>query len=238
MGSKAQPSENKLSSWWDRYGVMLEHRLHNAGINTSITFPVICQDLELPANARYQRDTIWLGTIQRDYHTLGDTLSLIYHEYLHKVWEVENRYPVITDNHGSPVQWITDTFYTYKPLMIQVERDVENLERYYRREYPHWDQEALAATIKPLRDLLAKAREIPFRYAPSNLALEEIAAYRAQLEGVEKGLYDLSDEAVRTIRVRLHQLENTYEMRVHYERSNELRPDGKKRKSQRSTSSK
>ncbi len=227
LGMQGELSGQSVNKQLEKYRSILADRLEVLS-HTDIDIPVIIYQPQLPANARYHNDTIWLGTVQRDYHTLGDTLSIIYHEYLHKTYRGLSMFPVRNDEEGNPVQWETHTFYRYNPLDVQVNRDVENLRRYYRKTYPTWSEEQIAQQLVPLKVLLTESREIPFRYAPSNLALEEIKAYEEQLDGENQGLYKLSTEARNSILIRLHQLRQTYQLRIEYEDKHDIGRDGTK----------
>ena len=188
--------------------------------------PPVYVDTSLPSNARFVRDTIFIGPLQRDFHTFGDTLSLIYHEYLHKVFWEEQRYPFITAANGKPIQWNTGTFYTYTPHPGQTARDLENLRFYYARVEPDLAGEALDKRLQQMKKVLQQPQELPFVYAPSNLALEELHAYKGQLEGEQMGLYQLSETARNSIKFRIFQLGQTYNLRKAYEQQEGLGPDG------------
>ena len=177
------------------------------------TFPVVQYHLSLGANSRFERDTIWLGQVQADFHTFEDSLSLIYHEYHHFL--LKDSFPVGLDNAGVPLQWVTDIFFLYTPCPEEIERDLHSISQ-------SLDSIAYAA----LKHTLEKPRSQLFRYAPSNLSREELAAYRAQLSGESLGLYVLSREARRAIHIRLYQLEGSTIRRQAYEKENGLGADG------------
>ena len=192
----------------------------------SIVLPPVFIDPELPSNARFIRDTIFLGPLQRDFHTFGDSLSIIYHEYLHKVFWEEQRFPIHVDASGQPIQIKTGTFYTYIPPPEQTDRDLENLRFYYSRVEPELVGEALEKRLNEMRKILSQPQQLPFVYAPSNLTLEEIEAYQGQLKGESLGLYTLSETAKKSIQFRIYQLEQTYELRRAYEEENGLGKNG------------
>ncbi len=194
----------------------------------SIVLPPVFIDPELPSNARFIRDTIFLGPLQRDFHTFGDTLSILYHEYLHNVFWQEQRFPFQFDSTGQPIQIKTGTFYTYTPPPEQTERDLENLRFYYSRVEPELVGTALEQRLQDMGKILSQPQQLPFVYAPSNLTLEEIEAYQGQLKGESMGLYTLSETAKKSIQFRIYQLEQTYDLRRSYEETNALGPDGKK----------
>ncbi|MEM6628048.1 MAG: hypothetical protein AAF694_00170 [Bacteroidota bacterium] len=203
----------------------LEQRLSRLE-RKKIVLPQVFINPNLSTNARFENHTIYLGPLQRDFHTVGDTLSLIYHEYLHKVFWEAQRFPFQFDSTGTPVQWDTGTFYTYIPPKAQTDRDLENLRFYYQREEPELMGAALEARLEKMKQVLSQPQQIPFVYAPSNLTLEEIEAYKGQLQGEKLGLYSLSPTAKKSIEFRLYQLKQTYELRRAYEEENGLGRDG------------
>lgn len=183
-------------------------------------FPVVCADSSLKANARYAHDTIWIGQVQPDFHTEGDTLSLLYHEYIHH--RLAGKYPVATDSGGLPVQWVTDVSYSYQPSDLEVNRELEQ-----SRDFLAFLPDSIRAPQEArLREDLSRPRTRYLRYAPSNLAREELEAYSEQLGGEKNGWYELSPEAEIAIRIRIDQLTITLEQRVLYEKVMGLGPDG------------
>ena len=198
--------------------------------HTEIHLPEVFINPNLPSNGRFENHKIYLGPLQRDFHTFGDTLSIIYHEYLHKVFWEQQRFPFQVDSTGSPVQWDTGTFYTYVPPKEQTQRDLENLRFYYARKEPELVGAALESRLKQMEGVLSQPQELPFTYAPSNLTLEEIEAYKGQLEGEKRGLYTISPSGKKSIGFRLYQLQQTYELRRAYEKKHGLGRDGGKAK--------
>ena len=205
----------------------LESRIERLTSHTT-DFPPVVVDHSLPSNARFIRDSIFLGALQRDFHSFGDTLSILYHEYLHKVFWEAQRFPFQFDSQGQPLRIETGTFYTYIPPPDQTERDLENLRFYYSRVEPELVGEALEQRLVKMRSVLSQPQQLPFVYAPSNLTLEEIEAYQGQLEGEKLGLYTLSETAKKSIQFRIYQLEQTYRLRRAYEKDHGLGKDGKK----------
>lgn len=205
----------------------LESRMDRLTSHTS-EFPPVVVDHTLPSNARFIRDSIFLGALQRDFHSFGDTLSILYHEYLHKVFWEAQRFPFQFDSQGQPLRIETGTFYTYTPPPEQTDRDLENLRFYYSRVEPELVGEALEQRLVKMRSVLSQPQQLPFVYAPSNLTLEEIEAYTGQLEGEELGLYTLSETAKKSIQFRIYQLKQTYELRRQYEENNGLDMRGNK----------
>ncbi len=183
-------------------------------------FPPVQVAPHLAANARFQHDTIFLGQIQADFHTLDDTLSLLYHEYQHYL--MKGRFPTAVDDQGLPRQWLVEEFYGYEPSADQVARELEQCADYLN----NLPQTARAAQLASLEKSLAAPRKLPLRYAPSNLAREEVLAYQSQLAGEQLGYYELSPEARRAIRIRLHQLKASLVQREKYEERHQLGPDG------------
>lgn len=205
----------------------LESRLSQLSDHTT-PIPPVFVDHSLPSNARFVRDTIFLGALQRDFHTFGDSLSIIYHEYLHKVFWQAQRFPFQLDSLGQPLRIETGTFYTYIPPPEQTERDLENLRFYYSRVEPELVGDALEQRLTDMRAVLSQPQQLPFVYASSNLTLEELEAYKGQLKGEKIGLYRLSETAKKSIQFRIYQLEQTYNLRREYEEKHGLEMNGKK----------
>jgi len=203
-------SQPYSSSGQHRIDQLREGLMHRMKVSL---FPPVQFDASLEANSRFARNTIWLGRVQPDFHTEDDTLSLLYHEYHHFL--LQDSFPVGLDSAGVPLQWVTDIFFLYTPCPEEIERDLQSISQ-------SLDSIAYAA----LKHTLEKPRSQLFRYAPSNLSREEIAAYRAQLTGGRIGLYTLSYEARRAIQIRLYQLEGSTIRRQVYEKENGLGADG------------
>lgn len=192
----------------------------------SADFPPVYADPNLEANARYARDTIWLGNPQAAFSTFDDRLSLLYHEYIHWRHEQEGRYPVGTDSTGNILQWNTGEFYLHVPDSEEVARDLEHFEQAVLPAYGEMTTEDRAGHLARFRRDMEMPRQLPFFYAPSHLAAAELAAYRAQLSGESAGLYALSAHARREIRIRMRQLNGTLARRQAYEQQHQLGPDG------------
>ena len=205
----------------------LESRIERLTSHTS-DFPPVVVDHSLPSNARFIRDSIFLGALQRDFHSFGDTLSILYHEYLHKTFWHAQRFPFQFDSQGQPLSIETGAFYTYIPPPEQTERDLENLRFYYSRVEPELVGEALEQRLVKMRSVLSQPQQLPFVYAPSNLTLEELEAYKGQLKGEVIGLYKLSETAKKSIQFRLFQLKQIHSLRRSYEEEHGLGADGKK----------
>lgn len=184
--------------------------------------PPVRLDSHLTAHARYAHDTIWLGPVRPSFPTPGDRMSLIYHEYCHARWQARGRFAVGLDSDGDIIQWDTEEWLSYPPSAQQIEREMVRYDSLYPGADPRLRAAFLASVSQPVRQ--------PFRYAPSNLAREEIAAYQAQLAGAAAGLYPLSPVARQAIGIRLDQLAHTLRQRRAYERRHRLRPDGKPRR--------
>lgn len=216
---RAQPPAGRVHERLAYLSGLLERR---AGID----LPVIRYRAELPANARYQHDTIWLGMLQQAYHTRGDTLSILYHEYLHAQFEEEGRFPLALDSLGEVPQWDTGEGYLASPDSLEVELIIARYRARLQAQRPPPRASYLAAQLQQLRADLARPSWHPFVYAPSNLAREELAAYQAQLAGEARGYYRLSASARQAIQLRLRQLRATLQRRQTYEHRHGLNPDG------------
>lgn len=185
--------------------------------------PVVHYRPSLPSNARYESGHILVGTLQADYHSFGDSLSILYHEYIHHLHELRGEFLICEDSLGEIPQWTTDEMYLYTPDSEEVERELAQaigpwLDHY---EEPHRSQE-----IERLKRDLSRSRKMVFVYAPSRLAEAEIYAYREQLAGETRGLYVLSPEARSAIYRRISQLEETVSRRLRYEQAHQIRPNG------------
>ena len=178
----------------------------------------------LEANARFERDTIFIGQIQREFHTEDDWISVIYHEYYHYLHQGE--WTVATDSNGQIVQWQTEEWYTYHPTEYRIRRSLQFFEDSTLSEIGPLTEEEKAYQIREMRKSVSRPQQLPFYYAPSHLSLEEIAAYKAQLMGMALGYYTLSEEAMAAIRERIGQQQDTWQRRKDYEDRHGLGPDG------------
>lgn len=206
-----------------RIADVLDQRLHDRDLPP---LPVVRYDPALGANARYQSDTIWVGQIQAEFQTDDDWMSILYHEYWH--YRHEGEYAVGYDLQGQIINLDTGEMYEYIPSAYRIERSL----RYYREQVlpdslPFAKRERM---IEAFREAVSQTQMLPFIYAPSNLSLEEIAAYEAQLAGEEIGLYRLSTASRNAIIERIAQQQDTHQRRLRYERKHQLGPDGLARK--------
>ena len=185
--------------------------------------PQIVYHPKLPANARYDSGKILVGDIQADYHTTGDSLSILFHEYHHHLQEKKGLFPICEDSLGNIPQWSTGEKYFYQPKEAEVERELKQAIGPWINRY---EEPRRSAEIARLRRDLSQPREVLFVYAPSRLAEAEIDAYQAQLRAAQLGLYVLSQEAEAAIYRRLEQLNQTLKRRIAYEQLHQLRADG------------
>jgi len=210
----------------------LTERLAQTNKKFTSSLPPLYLDKKLVANATYRNDSIFMGNVQRVFHTFDDSLSLIYHEYIHHLLQQKNKYAVAEDDTGEIIQWDTGEFYKYEPFPEEISL---SLLFFVQEVLPTYDDYAEMSTqkkekiIKEMKKVFSKKQQIPFIYAPSNLALEEIYAYRQQQKGEKLGLYVLSEEARMSLRVRIKQLKDTYLRRRKYEKRKKLRPSGEKK---------
>lgn len=211
------PAQGRLNA----LRVILAERLQD-------TLPPVFSRPWLPANARYEDGRIFLGTLQREFQTTGDTLSIIYHEYIHHLQHVNGDFPVAKDSAGQVLQWMTDTTFVFQPLPGEVERDLLDIRRKLETLTMPQLERHVEEEIKSLRHSMAQPQVLPFYYAPSNLARSELEAYLAQLEGEPLGLYVLSPQARALIRERVIRQRNILSRRIAYEKRHRLLPDGQK----------
>ena len=211
----------------DAWRETLTLRMEANGIAVPGDFPYACYDPLLDANARYARDTIWLGQVQAAFFTRDDRISLLYHEYIHWQNERAGRYPVGMDSLGNILQWDTGESYVHVPDSEEVLRDLMYFEQQVLPGYGKMDEAERAAHLHRYRRDMEQPRRLPFFYAPSHLAEDELCAYRAQLQGEIIGLYALSAAARREIYIRMRQLEATLARRRAYEQRQGLGPEGR-----------
>ncbi|MEM6346991.1 MAG: hypothetical protein AAF927_24095 [Bacteroidota bacterium] len=187
-----------------------------------LPLPAVVYHAELDANARYENDTIWIGQIQAEFKTDDDWMSIIYHEYWHYLHE--GIYRLGRDSAGQIVQWDTDQWYTYQPSEYRIKRVLEQYEATLVTVGDSFaNREKL---LEDMRKTVSQPQQLPFIYAPSNLSLEEIKAYEAQLEAEQAGYYQLSTAARNAILERISQQKDTYQRRKAYEVQMGLGPDG------------
>lgn len=180
----------------------------------------------LDANARLERDTIWVGRLQRPFQTDEDIASLLFHEYQHFLLERSNAFPVMRDSTGQIVQWKTGEWFTFQPSAYRIERSLLYFRDSVLPTYGELTEVERKRHLDEMRQTVSQSQQLPFTYAPSNLSREEIAAYEAQLRGETEGLYQLSTSARAEIRERLTQQKETLERRQAYEAAQGLHPDG------------
>lgn len=202
-----------------RIGQILNQRLSE---RNKSSIPTIVYQSELDANARYENDTIWIGQIQAEFQTDGDWMSIIYHEYWH--YQQEGEFAIGCDSLGKILQWDTDQWYTYTPSEYRIERTLRQYEVSLSAENLSFaNRENL---LREMQKALSQTQELPFIYAPSNLSLEEIKAYEAQLAAEQEGVYELSTAARNAIVERIAQQKDTYQRRKAYEEQESLGSDG------------
>ncbi|MEM7372497.1 MAG: hypothetical protein AAF587_28010 [Bacteroidota bacterium] len=207
-----------------RLSALADTLYHRLGEETSRTdLPEVRYQADLPANARYESGTILVGSIQSDYQTMDDSLSILLHEYHHYLQELAHEFLICEDSAGNIPQWSTGQIYEYVPTSEEIERDLQQTIGPWLEAFSEEQQQIELRRLK--RDL-SRPRKMLFVYAPSRLAEAEIDAYEAQLEGEQAGLYQLSEEARHAIIRRLGQLKDTLERRRRYEQTHGLHPAG------------
>lgn len=210
----------------------LQHRLSYMPRFSKEPLPPIEQDLSLFSNASYIQNTIYFGNVQRFFHTFEDSLSLVYHEFIHHILQKKQAFDIATDHSGNIVQWMTEESYFYQRLPEEVVRYAKHFRADILPSYPNYSSmgsEQKEKIIAQMRRDYAKRQKEFFTYAPSNLAKEEWVAYRQQLRGEKWGLYVLSQEARQEIGIRIKQLKDTYKRRRRYEQKNKLKRSGERK---------
>lgn len=158
---------------------------------------------DLAANGRFARDTIFLGIPQAAFSTPGDWQSLVWHEYFHFLESFRHPRP------DTFLQFLTDTWTHSRPSRRRCREMMRN------PEVQALDAKSQAVYRRQLRQPVA----MPFYYAPSWLAREEIRAYRWQLRGQRVVGYELSPAAHSAVKERLRQLRQTLRERKAWERA-------------------
>lgn len=204
----------------------LEVHMAEKGFDSLGALPPVWFKPELDANARFERDTIWVGRVQAAFETDADLMSLLYHEYMHSVFARQNRFPVAVDTSGKIVQWDTEEWYLYQPSDYRIERSMRAFQDSVLPTYGPLNGEQRRYQLMQMRKAVSAPQSLPFQYAPSNLSLEEIAAYEAQLDAAASGWLPLSVGALAEIQERIHQQKDTYARRKAYEEKWKLGPDG------------
>ncbi|MEL6672710.1 MAG: hypothetical protein AAFR61_10985 [Bacteroidota bacterium] len=218
-----QPQE---LAYWESIKDSLITGLEVSGQRMIVPFPPLAMDLKIPANARFDRDTIFIGQVQDAFGTTGDHLSLLYHEYLHATYQVVKMYPVCEEEDGTIVQWDTGETFSYTPLSREVRQGLQHFEEEVLPTYGALTAAEKAQHLAEMEKTLSQVRDQAFIYAPSNLAKEEIQVYIRQLSTAHLGVYTISPKAHEAIQLRLAQLKESLARRVDYERRKKLAPSG------------
>lgn len=197
-------------------------------------FPPLVLDKNLIANAKFDRDSIFLGNIQRVFQSFEDSLSIIYHEYVHFLIQQEKseKYALGRDQQGNILQWDTGRSYIYKPYPKEVALYLKHFRQDVLPTYEDYESMSEAKKEKivlSMKESFSQKDKQPFIYAPSNLAKEEIIAYKAQLQGEKKGYYRLSEDCRDNLKVRIAQLKATYKRRRAYEKKRGLEKSGERK---------
>ena len=194
-----------------------------------IELPIVVYDEGLSFSyGQYANDTIRIGTaLFEDEFTYDEMISIIYHEYVHYLNDKKNLYPLHRTEDGHIIQWDTDETFTISPTEEEVEALLSEILPYIVTD--SMSEEEVLNITDSQRALLSTPVELPFRYAPSNLALDEIATYKEQLAGEEKGLYVLTEKYKLELERRIVDYEIVYQRRLDYEERFGLNPDGTKK---------
>lgn len=211
----------------------LIERLSHSSQTYPVPVPGIYLDQNLPTNAKYEPDSIFLGKVQKVFQSFDDSLSLIYHEYIHHLLYKAQKYEVALDSTGKIVQWLTEESYLYTPFPEEVNLYLRHFEEDVLPDYPNYkqmDPQEKERILTEMEEVFSQPQKSLFKYAPSNLAKEEIFAYKQQLKGEKLGLFVLSTEARQNLHMRIKQFKTTYRQRRVYEKKNNLLRSGAKRR--------
>lgn len=179
--------------------------------------PVVFSE-KISANAMWSNDTIRLGRsfFTQSFLTQEDRLSILYHEYQHYQNQLVNRYPCQKDLSGSIVQVETDILFTRELTHAEIEQD-----------YTEMVSENMTEAEKVLLwQTVSTPSLMRFRYAPSNLARDEIFCYRSELEANRAGIFRLSTVYRDYLVYRIKREQAYLQMRLDFEERNNLNVDG------------
>ncbi|MEL6256550.1 MAG: hypothetical protein AAFR87_31395 [Bacteroidota bacterium] len=210
---------------------MIDRISQSEGISL-VDFPPVIQDKKLIANAKFDRDSIFLGNVQRVFHTFDDSLSILYHEYIHFLLQKRGKYKLGRDKKGIILQWDTGRTYIYEPHPKEVALYLKHFTKDVLPTYDGYEdmaKEKKEQILLSMKESFSQKETQLFIYAPSNLAREELEAYKAQLKGEKKGLYVLSKACRNNLEVRISQLKATYKRRRAYEKKQGLERSGERK---------
>jgi RHS repeat-associated protein len=207
---------------------VLTQRLNNFhGNNNYIPIPETKLDEKISANALYSDGVIYVSP-SGQFKNFEDQVSILFHEYTHYLNECNGLYESKTDENGAIIQFKTDETYLQTPSLQEIDDNMKE-----------WEESVLPMLIGPnttkaetdqlkemQRNIMSQPVEVPFRYAPSNLALDEISSYKAQLDGEKNGLFKLTDEARTEFTKRISTYTEIYNKRKDYEEKHNLNSDG------------
>lgn len=174
---------------------------------------------DMTANALWDGKEICIGKgfFERTYFTDEDRISIIYHEYNHYLHDIKNLYPCKTDSSGKIYQFLTDIYFE-KPIC-----EVEIM----------LDMQQIADTTLSKQELMlieAAARKpciMRLTYAPSNLSREEIACYKAEIEGDTcLKLYKHSHTYRALVEYHINVEKIYLKLRQQYEKEHDMNSDG------------
>ncbi len=179
--------------------------------------PIIFSE-KVTANAIWHNDTIRLGQslFTQKFFCKEDRLSILYHEYQHYRNELSNRFPCQKDLSGGIVQIETDIIFTRELSHSEIDQDytalvTENMSE--KEKMLLWESLSLPNLMR-------------FRYAPSNLAREEIFCYRSEVQANKAGMFKHSTEYAEYLHYRIKREQSYLKMRIEFEKKNKLRSDG------------
>ena len=172
----------------------------------------------MTSNAQWTDSAILIGQgfFNKWYITDDDRLSIIYHEYNHYLNSLSNKYPCRIDSCGNIFQSETGIFFEKPISPIEIEIDLYEI---LETEMSEAEKQQCIASIK-------KPVMMRFIYAPSNLSLDELECYRAELQANEIGIYKLSPRYEQLILYRIQLEELNLRMRLQYEIDENLNIDG------------
>lgn len=183
-----------------------------------VPLPPVLFDAHVSANAIWWRDTIRLGPsfYTQTFLNDEDRLSILYHEYQHRVNEHLRRFPCTRDLSGHIVQLETPITYQRELTHAEIEED-----------YLQVVNDRLSAKEKlELWISLSKPDVVQFQYAPSNLSRDELFCYRAEQQAAKAGIFRHSTAYADYLHYRILREQHCLHLRTEFERHNKLLPDG------------
>lgn len=153
------------------------------------------------------------------YKTEQQRLSILYHEYYH----IKHDLPVRKVNNG--------IFYIVTQEKMQLtEREIQKIIKNCKENSELNPGNTTQVKGKIYNDCIEEAKNELYIYRPSNFYLNEIDAYKAQLQAAIDGIFPVDNEYLEIeIKERILDYTDKYNRAIEYEKNNNYRPDGTKK---------